>query len=480
MRMSKSMKSNQKTHLAVIGGGPGGYAAAFLAADLGLEVTLIDPEANPGGVCLYRGCIPSKALLHVAKLLNETEEAVKWGIEYQKPKINLDKLRDYKNNVVNKLTEGTGQLLKQRKIDHIQGRAMFVDAHTLEITDMHNEKSQLTFDYAILATGSRPATIPALSIDSSRVMNSTSALDLEDIPRTLLVIGGGYIGLEMGTVYSTLGSKVSVVEMMPGLLPGADRDLVRILSKQLEEKFENIMLNTKVVEMKALKDGVKIKFENEDGKQDEQKFDKVLISVGRKPNSDSIGLENTKVEVDNRGFVLVDDQRRTAEPSIYAIGDIAGEPMLAHKASHEGRVAAEAIAGHKTAYEPQAIPAVVFTDPEVAWCGLTENEAKEKGIKVEVMRFPWAASGRAITMDRTDGLTKLLIDPETERILGMGIAGVGAGELIAEGVLAIEMAALASDIKLSIHAHPTLSETVMESAEMFFGHATHVYRPKRK
>ncbi|MEJ2542622.1 MAG: dihydrolipoyl dehydrogenase [Calditrichaceae bacterium] len=474
------MKSKNKTHLVVIGGGPGGYAAAFLAADLGQEVTLVDPEANPGGVCLYRGCIPSKALLHVAKLLNETLEAANWGVEYQKPKINLDKLRDYKNGVVNKLTGGTGQLLKQRKIKHIQGRALFTDSHTLEITDLNNEKSKLNFDYAILATGSRPAVIPNLSIDSPRVMNSTSALDLKDIPKSLLVIGGGYIGLEMGTVYSALGSKVSVVEMMPGLLPGADRDLVRILSKRLEDRFENIMLKTKVVEMKALKDSVKVTFENEEGEQEEVKYDKVLISIGRKPNSDSIGLENTKVELDKHGFVLVDDQRRTAEPSIYAIGDIAGEPMLAHKASHEGRVAAEAISGHKTAYEPQAIPAVVFTDPEIAWCGLTENEAKEKDIKVEVMRFPWAASGRAITMDRTDGLTKLLIDPESERILGMGIAGSGAGELIAEGVLAIEMAALASDVKLSIHAHPTLSETVMESAEMFFGHATHVYRPKRK
>ena len=399
------MSSETKTHLVVIGGGPGGYAAAFLAADLGLEVTLIDPEANPGGVCLYRGCIPSKALLHVAKLINETEESVNWGVEYPKPKINLDKLREYKKGVVNKLTGGTGQLLKQRQINHIQGRAVFLDSHTLEITDLKNKIQNLSFDFAILATGSRPATIPALSIDSPRVMNSTSALELEDIPKSLLVIGGGYIGLEMGTVYSALGSDVSVVEMMPGLLPGADRDLVRILSKRLENKFEKIILKTKVMQMKALKDGVKVTFENENREQREQKFDKVLISIGRKPNSDSIGLGNTRIQVDKRGFVLVDDQRRTAEPSIYAIGDIAGEPMLAHKASHEGRVAAEAIAGEKTAYEPQAIPAVVFTDPEIAWCGLTESEANEKGIKVDVMRFPWAASGRAITMDRTDGLT---------------------------------------------------------------------------
>jgi len=474
------MSTENKTHLAVIGAGPGGYAAAFLAADLGMDVTLIDPEKNPGGVCLYRGCIPSKALLHVAKLLNETEESKNWGITYQKPEIDLKRLRDWKNEVVNKLTGGTGQLLKQRKIKHIQGWAVFQDSHSVEITDLNNEKQILNFNYAILAAGSRPAKIPALDLDSPRVLNSTTALDLADVPQSLLVIGGGYIGLEMGTVYAALGTEVSVVEMMPGLLPGADRDLVRVLDKRLQSKFKNIWLETKVVEMKEVKDGIKVKFENKDGQTDEHKFEKVLIAVGRTPNSECLGLENTKVQIDKRGFVLVDAQRRTHEPSIYAIGDVAGEPMLAHKASHEGRVAAEAIAGHKVAFEPQAIPAVVFTDPEIAWCGLTENEAKERGIDVDVQRFPWAASGRAITMDRTDGLTKLIIDPESERILGMGIAGVGAGELIAEGVLAVEMAALASDVKLSIHAHPTLSETVMESAEMFFGQATHVYRPKRK
>jgi dihydrolipoamide dehydrogenase len=474
------MSTENKTQVAVIGGGPGGYAAAFLAADLGLQVTLIDPEENPGGVCLYRGCIPSKALLHVAKLLNETEESSNWGIEYQKPKIDLEKLRSYKEGVVKKLTGGTGQLLKQRKINHIRGWAIFQDSHSVEITDMDEGKQTLSFDYAILAAGSRPTKIPALEIDSPHVLNSTSALDLKEIPKTMLIIGGGYIGLEMGTVYSALGSDVSAVEMMPSLLPGADKDLVRILHKRLESKFKDIMLETKVVEMKGLKNGVKVKFETKNGQQTELKFDKVLISIGRTPNSECLGLENTKVQIDKKGFVLVDEQRRTHEPSIFAIGDVAGEPMLAHKASHEGRIAAEVIAGHKVVYEPRAIPAVVFTDPEIAWAGITENEAKEKGLNVEVQRFPWAASGRAITMDRTDGLTKLIIDPETERVLGMGIAGVGAGELIAEGVLAIEMAALASDVKLSIHPHPTLSETLMESAEMFFGQATHVYRPKRK
>ena len=474
------MSEINKTHLVVIGGGPGGYAAAFRAADLGLEVTLIDPEKNPGGVCLYRGCIPSKALLHVAKLIYETRESHKWGISYREPEIDLDKLRGWKNSVVQKLTGGLGQLNKQRKVSYIQGRARFLDAHSLEIDHVNGDKSTLTFDYAVLAAGSRPAKIPGLSIDSPRVMNSTAALKLEDIPKTLLVVGGGYIGLEMGTVYASLGSKVSVVEMLPSLLPGADRDLVKVLQASLENKFEKIMVNTKVAKMTALKNGIKVQFEGKDQASAEQTFDKVLISVGRTPNSEDLRLENTKVEVDKKGFVLVNEQRRTAESSIYAIGDIAGEPMLAHKASHEGQTAVEAIAGHKTAFEPQAIPAVVFTDPEVAWAGLTENQAKEQQRKVEVLRFPWAASGRALTMDRTDGLTKLIIDPQTERILGMGVTGAGAGELIAEGVLAIEMAANATDLKLSIHPHPTLSETVMESAEMLYGTATHIYRPRRK
>jgi dihydrolipoamide dehydrogenase len=474
------MSESEKTFLAVIGGGPGGYAAAFLAADLGLEVTLIDPEPNPGGVCLYRGCIPSKALLHVAKLLSETKEASRWGITYKEPEIDLDKLRSWKEDVVNKLTGGLGQLVKQRKINHLQGRARFVDSGNLEIDMVDGQKTELKFDYAILSSGSRPATIPGLIPDSPRVLNSTTALDLENIPKNLLVVGGGYIGLEMGSVYAALGSKVTVVEMMPGILPGADRDLTKVLHKRLEQKFEKILLNTKVVEMKETAKGIKVRFEGEEVEKAEQVFDKVMISIGRKPNSENMGLENTKVEVDEKGFIKVDLRRMTAEPSIYAIGDIAGEPMLAHKASHEGHVAVEAIAGHKVAYEPKAIPAVVFTDPELAWCGLTETEAKEQNIDVDVMRFPWAASGRALTMDRTDGLTKLIIDPETERVLGMGVCGAGAGELIAEGVLAVEMAALATDVKLSIHPHPTLSETVMESAEMFFGQATHIYRPKKK
>lgn len=472
--------NNLKTHLAVIGGGPGGYAAAFLAADLGMDVTLIDPAENPGGVCLYRGCIPSKALLHVAKLLAETQDASRWGIRYAKPQIDLEQLREWKESVVQRLTGGLGQLSRQRKIQHIRGRAVFQDRGTLEITLNNGEKQSLVFDYAILATGSRPAQVPGLSLDSPAVINSTGALQLPDIPRSLLVIGGGYIGLEMGTVYAALGSEVTVIEMMPGLLPGADRDLVKYVHKRLEQKFAGIWLNSRVKTLSHSRAGVKVTFEDAEQKVSEKVFEKVLIAVGRKPNSEGIGLENTAVEVDRRGFVKVDAQRRTAEPRIYAIGDVVGEPMLAHKASHEGRTAVEAIAGHKVAFEPRAIPAVVFTDPELAWTGLTETEAKAQNRQIEVVRFPWAASGRALTMDRPDGLTKMIIDPETERVLGVGIVGSGAGELIGEATLAIEMAATATDIKLTIHPHPTLSETIMESAEMFFGQSTHVYRPKRR
>ncbi len=469
------MSEKQHTHLVVIGGGPGGYAAAFLAADLGLEVTLIDPAENPGGVCLYRGCIPSKALLHVAKLLNEAKEAERWGVKFAKPQIDLVKLRSWKEEVVQKLTGGLGQLSKQRKIKRLRGRAVFLDSQTLEITLVEGGKQLLIFDYAVVATGSRPAEIPALSVDSPRIMNSTAALQLEDIPESLLVVGGGYIGLELGTVYAALGSKVSVVEMLPHILPGADRDLARVLQKNLEQKFEHIWTDTRVNAMRVLKNGVRVEFD----KTEAQKFDKVLISVGRTPNSRGLGLEHTQVKLDNRGFIITDEQRRTNDPAIYAIGDIAGEPMLAHKASHEGRVAVEVIAGQRSAFEPAAIPAVVFTDPEIAWAGLTEQEAKAQKRKVEIMRFPWAASGRALTMDRIDGLTKMIVDGKTQQVLGMGIAGAGAGELIAEGVLAIEMAANVTDLKLTIHPHPTLSETVMESAEMFFGQSTHVYRPKR-
>src|SRR5262252_8641974 len=470
-------KLTNSTQVAIIGGGPGGYGAAFMAADLGLRVALIDLEPNPGGVCLYRGCIPSKALLHVAKVIGESRQAANWGITFSEPRIDLDKLRAWKDGVVNKMTGGLGQLSKLRDVAFIRGRAEFLDSRTLKIEGQDGER-RMVFENAIIATGSRPAAPRALSLDSPRVIDSTAALDLNDIPKTMLVIGGGYIGLELGTVYAALGTQVSMVEMTSGLLPGVDRDLVSILARRVDQIFHSVMLNAKVVEMKEEKNGVRVRIEGAGIGGDEAVYEKVLVAVGREPNSGGLGLEKIKVIVDARGFIQVDAARRTAEPAGYAIGDVAGEPMLAHKATHEGRVAAEAISGRAVAFEPRAIPAVVFTDPEVAWCGLTESQAKEEGRPVKVARFPWGASGRAATLDRADGVTKLIIDPESERVLGVGITGVGAGELIAEGVLAVEMGAVASDLELSIHAHPTLSETLMESAEAFFGRSTHYYRPK--
>jgi len=469
------------TQLVVVGGGPGGYAAAFLGADLGLSVALVDPEVNPGGVCVYRGCIPSKALLHVAKLVDESRHAKAWGVEFAEPKIDLDKLREFKNNVVKRLTSGTGQLVKHRKIQYIQGFAEIADPHTLRIKKIDGTQDTLTFEHAILATGSVPAIPPMLKVDDPRVMDSTGALDLPEIPKSLLVVGGGYIGLELGSVYAALGSAVTVVEMTSGLLPGADRDLVDILAKRIGQIMKSVLLNTRVVQMKAERDGIHVTFEGEGvkGGSNQQVFDRVLVSVGRRPNSKIPGLDGTRVKVNERGFIVVDEQLRTDEPSIFAIGDVVGEPMLAHKASHEGRVAVEVIAGENVAFEPRAIPAVVFTDPELAWCGLTEAQAQKDGRKVTVAKFPWGASGRAITLDRTDGLTKLILDGETERILGVGLVGPGAGELIAEGVLAIEMGATAKDIGLTIHPHPTLSETIMESAEVFYGTSTDIYRPKK-
>ncbi len=466
-------------NIAVIGAGPGGYAAAFLAADLGMTVTLIDPEVNPGGVCLYRGCIPSKALLHVAKLIEESEQAKNWGIEFTAPKIDLARLRGWKENVVKKLTTGLGILSKQRKVHYVQGRAAFEQSTTLRVTKSDGSEESLAFDRIIIATGSRPAIVPTLKLDTPRMMDSTGALNLEDIPGTLLVVGGGYIGLELGSVYAALGTRVTVVEMLPGLLPGADRDLVVPLHKRLEKMFDGILLNTTVAAVKDEGTGIRATLQGQDGNSEEKLFDRVLVSVGRKPNSEIPGLEKTRVQLGQRGFIQVNKQLQTDDPDIYAIGDVNGEPMLAHKAMHEGRTAVEAIAGHKVAFEPNAIPAVVFTDPEVAWCGLTETQAQNENREIKVAKFHWAASGRAVTLDRSEGMTKILIDPQTERVLGVGIVGAGAGELIAEGVLAIEMAALARDVALTIHPHPTLSETVMNSAEVFFGTSTDIYRPKR-
>jgi dihydrolipoamide dehydrogenase len=466
-------------NVAVVGAGPGGYAAAFLAADLGMKVTLIDPEVNPGGVCLYRGCIPSKALLHVAKLIGESRHAKNWGIEFGEPKIDLPRLRSWKEGVIKKLTEGLGQLSKQRAVQYIQGLATFENSNTLRIKNADGSEQALSFDRIIIATGSRPSVIPSLKLDSPRMMDSTSALDIQDVPKSLLVVGGGYIGLELGSVYAAVGSKVSVVEMTPGLLPGADRDLVLPLQKRIEKSFEAILLNTTVTSIKEDADGIRVNFDGPDVKEREKVFDKVLVSVGRRPNSEIAGLDKTKVVVGQRGFIQVNKQLQTDDPAIYAIGDVVGEPMLAHKSTHEGRTAVEVIAGHKVAFEPNAIPAVVFTDPEIAWCGLTETQTQKDNREIKVAKFPWAASGRAMTLDRTEGMTKLLIDPQTERVLGVGIVGAGAGELIAEGVLAIEMGALAKDVALTIHPHPTLSETVMNAAEVFFGTSTDIYRPRR-
>ena len=476
--------ARDKVELAVVGAGPGGYAAAFLAADLGMEVALIDEEADPGGVCLYRGCIPSKALLHAAKVIGEARGAAAFGVEFGAPAIDLAKLRGWKDGVVAKLTRGLGELGRKRKVRFVRGRARFLDAAALEVRGPDGGRDELAFGHAIVATGSRPAALAMMPAGSRRVMDSTAALGLDEaeVPRRLLVIGGGYIGLELGTVYAALGSEVTVVEMMPGLLPGVDADLVRPLARRLERELKRVFVETKVAEAKETADGIRVRLEGKGiGDADaEQVFDRVLVAVGRRPNSGDLGLERTRVEVGARGFVAVNAERRTAEPAIFAIWDVAGEPMLAHKASHDGRVAVEAIAGRKVAFEPAAIPAVVFTEPEIAWCGLTEAEAAARGRAVEVTRFPWSASGRAATLGAAEGVTKLVIDPASERVLGVGICGTGAGELIAEGVLAVEMGAVASDLALSIHAHPTLCETLMEAAGSALGHATHLYRPRPK
>jgi dihydrolipoamide dehydrogenase len=463
--------------LVVLGGGPGGYAAAFLAADLGMEVTLVEKDPRLGGTCLLRGCIPSKALLHVGRVLAEVREMDEWGISFAKPTIAIDALRARKEKVIGALTGGLAQLAKRRNVRVVQGEARFADSGTLAIALADGGSETLTYDHCILASGSRPAKIPAFDIGSPRVMDSTSALELADIPESLLVIGGGYIGLEMGTVYAELGSQVSVVELTNGLLPGADRDLVKPLAKRLEGLFTAIRLETKVVRLEDRGDGIEVFFEGPDGTTS-QTFSRVLVAVGRRPNSDGIGLENTDVVIDAKGFVGVDGQQRTADPRILAIGDVCGEPMLAHRASHQGKVAVEVLHGEPALFEPRAIPAVVFTDPEIAWAGLTEHEAAAAGREVEISRYPWAASGRAHALGRIDGMTKMLVDPESDRVLGVGIVGPGAGELIAEGALAIEMGCSALDLSETIHPHPTLGETVAFSAENYFGVATEIYRPR--
>ena len=461
--------------VAVIGGGPGGYAAAFQAADLGLRTVVIEQDPQLGGVCLLRGCIPSKALLHAARLITEAEEAQSWGITFDKPKLDLEALRRRMQAIVGKLTKGVQTLAASRKVEVIHARATFKNATTLSLSGK-GEQRDLSFAHAILATGSRPAIPTSLKVDDPRVMDSTGALELPDVPGRLLVIGGGYIGLEMGTVYQALGSEVTVVEALPHLLNGADPDLVRPLQLRMQRRFKAIRLNTKVEKLDARKDGISVTSTSPDGNTTEL-FDRVLVAVGRKPNTEKLGLEQTKIALSSKGFIQVDTQMRTAEQTIFAIGDVVGEPMLAHKASHEGLVAARVIAGQQAAFDA-TIPAVIFTDPEIAWCGLTEEAAKTSGQQVTIARFPWAASGRATTLGRNDGLTKLVLDAESGRVLGVGICGVGAGELIAEGVLAIEMGAMAEDVAASIHPHPTLSETVMEAAETFHGQATHLFTSK--
>lgn len=467
----------RETEVLVIGGGPGGYPAALMAADHGKQVTLIDADPRLGGVCLNRGCIPSKALLHVAKLIREAEEAKAYGLNFGGHSLDLDKMRDYvRDKVVGKMTGGIGALCKGRGVKTIKARASFVDQNTVKFEG--EENGEVRFQQAVIAVGSVPAMPRMFAIGDPRVMDSTSALQLPDVPKRLLIVGGGYIGLELGSVYAALGSGVTVVEATDKLLPTADQDLVKPLEKLLRRHFEAIHLNTKVAAIEATDAGIVATLEGKDV-PDKDTFDRVLVAVGRRPNSANIGLDAAGVQLDERGFIKVDPQRRTSTPHILAIGDVAGEPALAHKATAEAKVAVETILGEPGEFAPRAIPAVVFTDPEISWAGLTEREAKEANIPYELMKFPWSASGRATTLGRNEGLTKMLVDPETKRLLGVGIVGVGAGEMISEAVLALEMGAVARDVADSIHPHPTLGETVMESAELALGAAVHLAPPKR-
>jgi len=477
----------RETQLAVIGAGPGGYAAAFRAADGGMKVTLVSEDASPGGVCLQRGCIPSKALLHVARLIHETREAAGWGVRFGEASVDLDALRAWKDNVVGKLAGGVTELARRRGVEFLHARAVFEDSQTLRLRspraqeatpEGNSDLGTLRFERAILATGSLPVIPPVFDIGDPRIMDSTAALSLPEAPARLLIVGGGYIGLEMATVYAALGSRVVIVEMTDGLLPGVDRDLVRPVETMLKARCEAIHLKTKVAAVKKGDAGIVATLQGEAGAREET-FDRVLVAIGRRPNSRGIGLEKTQVVVNAQGFVEVDARMRTADPRLLAIGDIAGQPLLAHKATHEAKVAVDALLGEEAVFDSAAVPAVVFTDPEIAWCGLTETEAKAAGREVEVGKFPWAASGRALTLGRTDGLTKILFDPQTRRVLGVGIVGAGAGELIAEGVLAVEMAAVAHDVGSIIHPHPTLSETYGEAAEAFLGKAVHILSRRR-
>ena len=464
-----------KGHLVVLGAGPGGYSAAFYAVDLGYEVTLVDENDHLGGVCLHRGCIPSKALLHVSGLIKKVRQAKVWGVDYGNPDIDLERLKEWKEGVISKISTGLDLLCKQRGVSYLSGRGTFMDSNTIQVSG----DRFVTFDRCVIATGSRPVIPSQFNVGNSVIMDSTEALSLSSIPEKLLVVGGGYIGLEMGTVYSLMGSRVTIVEAKDDLLPGVDRDLVRPLQMKLSDELEAVYLGAEIASVykSGTLGSVRISSSKE---SKEESFDRILISVGRRPNTDKIGLENTKVVLDSNGFIEVDLKRQTSDPSILAIGDVSGEPMLAHKASHEARVAIDGLEGKDVTFGDAVIPAVIYTDPEIAWCGLTESEARKKSIDFEVARFPWVASGRAQTLGRTEGSTKLLLQPESKRLLGVGIVGHGAGELIAEGVLAIKMGATADDLSHCIHPHPTLSETLMESADVILGTATHIYKRPRK
>ena len=466
-----------KTQIVVVGAGPGGYAAAFYAADLGKKVILVEREKRLGGVCLNRGCIPSKALLYATHQINTAKESEHRGITFAPPTVDLSKLRAWKESILEKLGGGVATLAKMRGVQVIQGRGYFEGSETLRVETEQGQQF-VQFEQAILAVGSLAAMPKVFDLGNPRIMTSTEALEVEDIPENLLVVGGGYIGMELGTVYAALGSKVIVAEALDNVLTGADSDLARPVVANAKKMFKEIRLKAKVVNMATAGKQIKVEMEF-NGQKLSELYDRVLVAVGRVPNSADLGLENTKVELDEKGFVKVNERQQTNDPHIYAIGDIAGGILLAHKAHKEARIAVEVINGENSAFEQVIIPAVVFTDPELAWCGLTEAEAKERGVKYEVAKFPWSASGRALSFDRTDGLTKMLIDPESDRVMGVGIVGAGAGELIAEAVLALEMGATAQDIALSVHPHPTLSETLMECADAFYGHATHTISKKR-
>ena len=472
------MSSKKHIDILVIGSGPGGYAAAFRAADLGRKVIIVDKDPTLGGVCLNRGCIPSKTLLHIAKVLEETESLKKMGVSFAKPKIDINTVRDWKNKIINQLSGGIAQMAKARKVETIEGVATFISDKEIQV-ERKSDKENITFDHCIIAAGSSSSRIPGIPFDNKNVLTSKTALDIEKIPKNLLVIGGGYIGLEMGTVFNALGADVSIAEFLPNLLPGADPDLVKPLARKLKKHFNEIHLSTKIVDVKPSKPNGLIVTMEKDGETTTKKFEQVLVSVGRKPNTKTIALENTTIKTNTKGFIEVDKQQKTNVKNIYAIGDIAGDPMLAHKATHEGKVAAEVICGLPAAFDAKAIPAVIFTDPEIAWVGITESEAKEKSIPYEKGEFPWAASGKSLAIGRNEGKTKIIFDPITKRTIGVGIVGPNAGDLISEGALAIEMGADAEDISLTVHPHPTLGETFANAAEVFEGTVTDLYIPKK-